>query len=718
MERLDKLLARAVSVAQEVYGRTAEVDPFRGLYINDEELKCLFARKPGEPLFSSIADIGIVELPNHDSRLSWLQGAFGLSQFDMEVILLCLAPEMDLRYERLYAYLQDDVTRRRPTVDLVLNLLCENAKEKIAGRSHFSSQAPLILSRLVQLLPEPNQVKPPILAHHVTLDPQVVCFLLGQDDLDTRLALYCKLFNPTTDLQDVLISKEFKKGLSALVDAVDKKTSLKLYFSGSDSAIKRATAEAVAKSLSKRFLIVDLFLGIGLEQELETILELMFREALFHDAVLYVEGADLLRGSEHGACFKKLLNALGKNHGPVILAGAESWPQDSLKETGLIPVLFESTDFSQRRACWETVLVREGQCICGSELDHLAGRFPMTFRQIENAVISAKHSAFWRASVSSSGVAETQTPSIDNLYEAARAQYGYEFTGIAQKIHPKYVWEDIVLPEDAAAQLHEICQQVAFRQQVINDWKFDRKFSSGKGVNALFAGPSGSGKTMAAEVIANELKLDLYKIDLSGVVSKYIGETEKNLNRIFSTAENANCILFFDEADALFGKRSEVRDSHDRYANIEISYLLQKMEQHEGITILASNLRQNMDEAFVRRLSFVVHFPFPDEINRRSIWDRIWPIGIPLDENIDVDYLCREFKFSGGQIKNIALAASFLAAANGGIVTMDHVFHAVRREYQKIGKIISPNELSKSYEERRVGFKVDEKRGMASKGIC
>jgi SpoVK/Ycf46/Vps4 family AAA+-type ATPase len=199
---------------------------------------------------------------------------------------------------------------------------------------------------------------------------------------------------------------------------------------------------------------------------------------------------------------------------------------------------------------------------------------------------------------------------------------------------------------------------------------------------------------MAAEILASELALDLYKIDLSGVVSKYIGETEKNLNVVFAAAENSNAILFFDEADSLFGKRSEVRDSHDRYANIEISYLLQKMEEYEGIAILATNLRQNLDESFLRRLTFTVHFPFPDEASRRRIWTGIWPAETPLAPELDFDFVARQFKLSGGNIKNVALASSYLAANDGGEVTMGNLLHSIRREFQKMGKVLSGAELN------------------------
>jgi SpoVK/Ycf46/Vps4 family AAA+-type ATPase len=265
---------------------------------------------------------------------------------------------------------------------------------------------------------------------------------------------------------------------------------------------------------------------------------------------------------------------------------------------------------------------------------------------------------------------------------------------LARKIEPRHNWTDIVLPDDSLAQLREISQRVAHRDRVLGEWGFDRKLSGGKGTNALFAGPSGTGKTMAAEIIANEVGLNLYKIDLSQIVSKYIGDTEKNLDAVFTAAENANSVLFFDEADALFGKRSEVRDSHDRYANIEISYLLQKMEQYEGVAILATNLRQNLDESFVRRLAFTIHFPFPDEPARRRIWAGMWPEESPLAKNVDFDFLACKFQLSGGNIKNVVLAASYLAAGDGGTVEMYHVIQATRREFQKLGQLIAEGELA------------------------
>ena len=246
-------------------------------------------------------------------------------------------------------------------------------------------------------------------------------------------------------------------------------------------------------------------------------------------------------------------------------------------------------------------------------------------------------------------------------------------------------------------QLREIINQVKYRNIVFGDWGFNHKLSRGKGLNVLFSGPPGTGKTMAAEVIANELNLDLYKIDLSQIVSKYIGETEKNLQRAFDEAQASYAILFFDEADALFGKRSEVKDAHDRYANTEIAFLLQKMEEYEGITILTTNLSNNIDEAYMRRLQFNVVFPLPEEEQRENIWRTIFPDQAPK-EDIDFAFLARKFKFSGGEIKNIVVTAAFLAAEDSGVIGMRHIVRAIQYELRKIGKLCRTDDFGEYYE--------------------
>jgi SpoVK/Ycf46/Vps4 family AAA+-type ATPase len=264
---------------------------------------------------------------------------------------------------------------------------------------------------------------------------------------------------------------------------------------------------------------------------------------------------------------------------------------------------------------------------------------------------------------------------------------------LAQRIEPKAARDDIVLPEQETALLDLIVEQVRHRGTVYDEWGFRERMNRGLGISALFAGESGTGKTMAAEVIANQLRLNLYRIDLSSVVSKYIGETEKNLRQVFDAAEDGGAILFFDEADALFGKRSEVKDSHDRYANIEINYLLQRLESYQGLAILATNMKGSLDSAFMRRLRFIVNFPFPAAAERELIWQKVFPPGTPTD-GLDYSRLAR-FNLSGGSINNVALSAAFRATRERPQrVTMPLIFDAVRAECRKIDRLISETDFA------------------------
>jgi ATP-dependent 26S proteasome regulatory subunit len=655
------------------------------------------AQPPGQPRFSLHAspDSDIESGNNHFVRLDWLAEKCKLSPLEIDVILLALAPEVDLRYQRLFAYLQDDVTRKQPSIDLALNLLCLSPVEKLACRNAFAPQAPLLREGLIDLYPESGHPGSPLLSHFLKLDPMIVSFLLGIDAVDPRLVAYAHSVEPRLSLDILPLADQVKRGLVNLAaETAASGEPLRLHFHGPPGTGKRQTAEAVAGALGRPLLEADLSRAGAEYESLPHLIGLVCRQAWLLGAVLYMHGLDAQAHDDRGQT-GWIFETIAGSRADVIL-GSDRLPRPSIiTAAGLITVPFTVSGFRERMECWVSALAQEERKLPDGTIEALAARYRLTSGQIEQAVASARLKSRWDAAAGSIPSASFAT----ELPAAARAQSGRQLEALAQKIRPRYSFEDIVLPEDSLLQLREICQRVAFQPRVMDDWGFDRKLASGKGVAALFAGASGTGKTMAAEVMARELGLDLYRIDLAAVVSKYIGETEKNLDRIFAAAETSNAILFFDEADALFGKRSEVRDSHDRYANIEISYLLQKMEQYEGITILATNLRQNLDEAFVRRLAFHVHFPFPGEADRLHIWRGIWPAAAPLGTDVDLHFLARQFKLSGGNIKNVALSASFLAAADGGQVMMAHLYHATRREYQKMGKVLSTAELYGSQEE-------------------
>ncbi|AFY33599.1 ATP-binding protein [Calothrix sp. PCC 7507] len=619
-----------------------------------------------------------------DSPLAWLQRTFGLSDFDLDILAIALAPELDRHYEKVYAYLQDDLSGKRPTVDMALNLLCAGIVEKLSRRQHFTTSAPLMGDRLLYLCSDPHQQQVTLLTHHLILDPQVVRFLLQQPGLDSRLTACCQLLESTLFSKNLYLKADVQAALEALLmEDWQKQQPLLLYFQGTDSTGKRRTAQILAKSLEVSLLVADLARMIEDKANFEEKLQLLWREAWFFNRLLYLDNFDVLYLQENQLFYQFFLRELEKNRRITILSGVQTWIPTATGATGLITIPFAMLESSYRRDCWRTHLQAAGITLEDGELDILGDRFLLTPDQIANAVTTAYHNARWQQTGST----------FVNLCSAARTQSGHDLATFTRKIEPKYTWDDIVLHPNQITQLQDICKEAEYRDLVHQKWGFADKLSLGKGLNVLFSGSPGTGKTMAAEVIAHQLQLDLYKIDLSQIVSKYIGETEKNLNRIFTAATNSNAILLFDEADALFGKRSEVQDARDRYANIEVGYLLQKMEEYEGIAILTTNLRINMDEAFERRLRFIIEFPLPDAKNRHLIWQGIFPKNAPCSPNIDLEFLTQNFEITGANIRNIALTAAFLAADSGGVIEMVHLIRAMRREYQKMGQILRDKDL-------------------------
>ena len=696
LQHLDNLLEQAVAAAQVTYEAEIATDRYRGLHVNPEEAEQLLARKPAEPVFPLSAQFPtepISHLIEEGSRLARLIQTFQLSDFDLDTIAIALAPELDRRYDRLYAYLQDDIRRQRPSVDLALNLLCSTPAEKLARRIHFAPEAPLIRHNLIHLAADTHPGKPTLLARELHLDEQVVRFLLAQPGLDPQLHPFCQLIQPAVSLTQLPLATEIQRGLHTLVAQFrQERQPLRLYFQGVDRASQRRTAEALATEAIAPLLVVDLArIPDPSSNAITPLLQRIIREAQFQNAILYIDQLDTWEAQP--ILHQCLMAVMVEYPGMVIAAGTQPWQPGDSQSIGIISIPLPLPDFALRRDCWQTHLATANIAIADPDLNALVDRFRLTPSQIADAVQHACHTARWQAAQHPE--ISPQHPTLDDLFSAARAQSGRDLAALTRKVEPNACWDDLVLPVAQQTQLLELCDRAQYRHLVHQTWGFEDKLSLGKGLNVLFAGPPGTGKTMAAEVIARELQLDLYKIDLSQMVSKYIGETEKNLNRIFTAATASNAILLFDEADALFGKRSEVRDAHDRYANIEISYLLQKMEEYEGVAILTTNLRSNMDEAFVRRLGFIVEFSLPNPKYRRQIWQKIWPETAPCSPDLDLDFIARRFELTGANIRNIALTSAYLAAKDGGVVSMMHLIRALRREYQKMGKILMEEEFEK-----------------------
>jgi hypothetical protein len=678
LTRLDAIVRRAFAAAAD----HPALDPLRGLRLDAETITRTLAQPPCAPAFDAsrrLPDAYVAGCP-----LWALASAFELTPFDVDVLLIALGPDLDVRYERLYAYLQDDVTRRRPTVSLALDLLCATVEDKLAGRSHFAPGAALLRHRLIEWEPDPHHPAPSLLSQPFRIDEQIVRFLLGDPGLDSRLAECVTIEQPSAALDHGAVEAGIAARLGASVArAAARREPLTLAFHGRDARAARAAAQAVAATAGRSLLVADL----GRIADVSGVLPIAVREAELRRAVVALDHWDGMRDPSQAAQLE-VDRALAEWTGIAIVCGAARWVPGPHGPKDVVSCLFEALPFESAALCWERAI---GLVTGRADVDlaaTLAGRFRLSADQIEAATLAARRRADSRAG-SPDRVAH---PDAADFFAGARQQSSDELARIASRVVASATWTDIVLPDDALAQLREICGRVAHGRHVLDRWGFGRRLSHGKGTVALFSGPSGTGKTMAAEVLANELGLDLYRVEIPSVVSKWIGETEKNLDRVFQLADNA--ILFFDEADALFGKRSEVRDAHDRYANVEVSYLLQRMETFDGLAILATNVRHHMDEAFLRRLSFLVQFPFPDDGERQRIWERIWPEETPLSADLDFERLARTFKLAGGNVKNVALAAAFSAAARGEAVATSDILHAIRREYQKLGKSLDERELS------------------------
>lgn len=624
---------------------------------------------------------------------------FQLTLFEMDIILVCLAPELDIKYEKLYAYLQDDVTKKSPTVNLILDLLCITPEQKTNARTCFFNQSPLLKYNLIQFINDNNSQSKPLISRSLKLDDRIVNFLLEQNVIDSALSTAANIIHPQRDWSAVLMDDDLVERLGWLAEEFLKKQekeSIIFYLKGPYGAGKKLTAEAFCCQIKVPLIIVDTndLLTNNFQMDIEEIVNRLFREALLQPAAIYLEHFDRLvtDNSREIHLQNLVVRAVEEFSFITFLSGEKSWnPPAQVKKHPFIKVEFSVPSFQLRKQLWKNSLNGSGLLSRELDIDEISNNFQFSGGQIRDAAAEAQYIAMMRSSLNQDGI------TMVDLYRGCRAQTNQNLSKMAQKITPHYTWPDIVLPPDKLQQLKEMCNYVKYRHVVYNEWGFDRKISLGKGLNVLFSGPSGTGKTMAAEILANELNLDFYKIDLSCVVSKYIGETEKNLAGIFKEAETANAVLFFDEADALFGKRSEVKDSHDRYANIEINYLLQKMEEHEGIVILATNFRKNIDEAFTRRMHFSLEFPFPDEEYRLNIWQKMFPAETPKSPDIDYEFLAKGLEISGGSIKNIALNSAFLAADNSRKVDMAHIIRATKREYQKMGKLCNRSEFGKYY---------------------
>lgn len=596
--------------------------------------------------------------PGESSALAGLSDAFGLSPFERDVLLLCAGMELDSRLAGLCAAAQDDPRRAYPTFSLALAAL---------PGAHWSALSPAgPLREWLLLRPEAGEW---LTTSPLRIDERILHYLAGVRHLDERLRA---LVEPPPPALELLPSHRSVVGRIVAAWRGGQTRWPLVQLCGHDPAAKRAVAAQACATAGLDLCVVAAgSIPFG-GSDLDLLARLWDREAVLSANALLIDcdGAEVHDASREAA----VARFVERLHGPVILSSSacrQSFTRPSLNLDVPRP------GAPEQHRLWQIVLGQASSSLNG-ELDRLVSQFSLSTTSIR----AAAEEALQAAEPANLG---------DRLWKACRREASPRLDHLAQRVEPAATWDDLVLPAPQRATLREITIHVRQRFRVYEEWGFRARGSRGLGISALFAGQSGTGKTMAAEVLAGELRLDLYRIDLSQVVSKYIGETEKNLSRVFNEAEDGGAILLFDEADALFGKRSEVHDSHDRYANIEVSYLLQRMEAYRGLAILSSNMKNSLDPAFLRRVRFVVDFPFPGATQRAEIWRRIFPPGTPT-EGLNVLKLAR-LGVAGGNIRNIALNAAFLAAEAGEPVRMAHVLQAANSEYAKLEKQLTEAEV-------------------------
>ena len=607
-------------------------DPFRGLYISDETALQLTREETSASI---------------DDRLDTVSRALRLDLLDSAVLAVCAGPEIDPRYGRLFAYLQDDVTRKLPSPRLVGHLLEGEGLAPSDVMSSFDRDAPLRRLGALKLLGDAHT---PLAERSIKVADRLAAVLIGAriDELPTSPRLRLVPMPPHDPGRE--------EAVTTTAAILRRPSMLPMVIAGPDAEL------LLARAYGRPLVIVD----IRDLDDREVMADAALISALEGRPLVFEGLQDLDPGQRARA-----LRAIEQRPERTVLAAPSRNAALALGERTVLMVEAPMPSFGERQQAW---LDMSG----AADARDVAAKFRLSIGQIVEAAEVARLSASARGD---------ETPLPADLDLGARQASSSRLGELAARIPPGFRWNDLVLPDRQRELLHSISAYLRHRDRVLSDWGYDKSVARTQGLKVLFAGESGTGKTMAAQVLAAELGLELFRVDLATIVSKYIGETEKNLDRIFGAADGSNAILFFDEADALFGKRSEVSDSHDRYANIEVAYLLQKMEQYAGAVILATNFRRNIDDAFVRRLDFVIDFPFPEPDDRKRIWRLLLPEEAPLAEDIDVDFLAVQFKLSGGAIRNCSLSAAFQAADDGDVIEMRHLIRAVAQEYGKQGRL-------------------------------
>jgi adenylate kinase family enzyme len=606
--------------------------------------------------------------------LARLVRVFMLSELDLAIVCLLLAPELDHDLERAYGFALDDFTRKRGDIGFIARVIAAGDASMIDRvLLRFDDTAPL---RRLGVVTIGHVADGPATMRPARLADRIVGFLRGHDTVDELVHGLVRIGELAPRRTDVVMNPELVQRIARALD--DGGNAPRVLLAGPEGAGRGLVAEALFGERGRSSVRIDLG-GIVAEGKIAERVAAALREAALRDAAAIIDGGATIDRDAPRAVVHAIATSTAELAVPVVftLTTHPSWLVE------VVPALVEldvpAPPFRERLELWRRALA--GASVAADDLEIVASRYAFTGATIARAAHRAAQAARLR---------DPAAPQVtlDDLGDSARLMFSHRLGAMAQRIPIGFQWSDLVLPRDTQEAVREVVRFARYRSFLLEEWGFSAKLPYGRGVSAIMAGPPGTGKTMVAQLLAKELGYDLYRIDLSQVVNKYIGETEKNLARIFDEAETSHAVLFFDEADSLFARRTDVRSSNDRYANLEVNYLLQRMETFDGVTLLATNLEQGLDDAFKRRVRFSIQFELPEEAERKKLWISMFPPKVPLAPNIDWDMMAKRFEMAGGYIKKAALRAALIAAEARRPITTADLVEAARQEYREMGRII------------------------------
>ena len=652
-----------------------------GSIIEEEEVEALL-RAHGEidtpPTLDGLKDAAAASAALRDAaggRFGRLRAAFQLDGDEADLVLLALAPEISAGYARVFAYLNDNLNQAYLTVDLASRVLRSKRRERLALLARLMGESPLIRYRLLLMHPEDSSEA--FTARRLHPSPHFLHWLLEERELPGSLG-----FKPLSTGRRPFVPAPTAQRLEALKDGLQR--AITMVIIGSTIGAREGAAMAAARLAGRPLVRVDLErCKEYLEQPYDLIRDLRLAGALPYLVNINSSQEDPVLRNQ----FLALGAALAQLPYPVLVGGSDRRAVGALlgADRPAVTIQVHRSTLQERIVAWD-------EAFSHRQWDPaLAGDLPERFYSVGGTSIDR---ILDRAEAESGG----EAPGPDALWGAAREESRPEFRGLALHVVPKYTFDDLILPEKVMNQLQHLVSYLSYQETVFHRWGLSRVRARGYGIKALFTGGPGTGKTMAAEVIAGALGLDLFRVDLSSVISRWVGETEKNLREIFDAAEGGTAVILFDEADALFGSRGEVKQAQDRFANQEVSFLLQRLEVFEGCAILTTNLQENIDEAFQRRFGAVVEFPIPSPSQRRLLWGRSFPDTVPVNDDLDLDYVARKFILAGGSIVNASINACVLGASSEGVVGMRHVVRAIGQELVKMGKQVNRVHFGKYYD--------------------